>query len=138
MVKRLKATAFALIELFRDVRTWRSARATGLSHEKDVLVINGCPFTLEFVILESFVVGSTVVVWFDPGQALSVIDGFRNICGYDLQGRLLWRCELPVSESMEACVGLISKDPIIAYTFCGYRCQIDHKTGRIVCREFTK
>ena len=63
---------------------------------------------------------------------------FRNLVAFDLSGKELWKAELPTNASMDSYYQLVSEKPIIADSYCSYRCTIDEETGRILQKEFYK
>lgn len=63
---------------------------------------------------------------------------FRNLVAFDSSGRELWKAELPTTASMDSYYQLVSVKPIIADSYCSYRCTIDEATGRIIKKEFFK
>ena len=63
---------------------------------------------------------------------------FRNLVAFDLSGCEVWRAELPTSMSMDAYYQIVSESPIIADSYCSYRCTINEATGKILKKEFFK
>ncbi len=63
---------------------------------------------------------------------------FRNLVAFDLSGCEIWKAELPTSMGMDAYYQLVSENPIVADSYCSYRCTIDTSTGKIIKKEFFK
>ena len=81
-------------------------------------------------------IGDILLVLYSPE---SFQDGqFRNLVAFDLSGCEVWKAELPTSISMDAYYQIVSEAPIVADSYCSYRCMLDAKTGKILEKEFFK
>jgi hypothetical protein len=90
----------------------------------------------EYPIFDARLVGGMLLVLYRPESYRG--GQFRNLVAFDLSRHELWKAELPTSASMDSYYQLISEKPIIADSYCSYRCTIDGATGRIIKREFFK
>ncbi|QPJ63677.1 MAG: hypothetical protein G3M70_02010 [Candidatus Nitronauta litoralis] len=82
----------------------------------------------------------------DPNENLGKEEQFKNLFGYNLEGKQLWVAELPTSKKADVYYKIKKKRntlspwtfSLIAYSFCSYECEIDIKTGKIIKSVFYK
>lgn len=90
----------------------------------------------EYPVYDARKVGDILLVLYRPESFRG--GQFRNLVAFDLSGCEIWRAELPTNMSMDAYYQLVSEDPIVADSYCSYRCTIDSATGKIVKMQFFK
>lgn len=90
----------------------------------------------EYPVYDARQVGGMLIVLYRPESYRG--GQFRNLVAFDLSGEELWKAELPTNSSMDSYYQLVSEGPIIADSYCSYRCTIDGATGRITKKEFFK
>ena len=99
-----------------------------------ILNVDGVQFTLDYPIQEAFEYDDSIVVLFRPESKKT--GQFQNLIALSRVGRIKWTADLPTSETVEAYYSVEPGTPLIAGSFCGYRCEIDPRTGRILCKTF--
>jgi hypothetical protein len=104
--------------------------------ENNTIAFDGREMSLEYPIHDARVVGDRLLVLFRPESKRS--GQFRNLVAFDLHGQKLWTAELPTSSGADAYYEIVSENPIVADSYCSYRCTIDRDTGRITSKEFHK
>ena len=110
----------------------------GTEHRDGRLIIDGEKVELEFPAIDVRDLGDVVVVLLDPDSRRGKFGQFANLVAFDRQGELAWRAELPTTTSANCYYRIQSSDPLIADSFCSYRCQLDPRSGEIVAKEFYK
>jgi hypothetical protein len=90
----------------------------------------------EYPVYDARQVGGMVLVLYRPESYRA--GEFRNLVAFDTSGRELWKAELPTNSSMDSYYQIVSEKPIIADSYCSFRCTIDETTGRIIKKEFFK
>jgi hypothetical protein len=64
---------------------------------------------------------------------------FPNLFSLSPDEGILWKAELPTTNTGDSYHSLdIINDKITAYSWCSYECIIDHNTGKIIEKVFTK
>jgi len=97
---------------------------------------DSCEINGEYPVYDARQAGSILLVLYRPESVR--IGQFRNLVAFDLSGCEVWRAELPTSMSMDAYYQIVSENPIVADSYCSYRCMIDEATGNILKKEFFK
>lgn len=90
----------------------------------------------EFPVYEARCVGEMLLILYRPESYRG--GQFKNLVAFNFSGQELWKAELPTNSSMDSYYKIISEEPLIADSYCSYRCTIDRSTGRIVNKEFFK
>ncbi|MCE5323738.1 hypothetical protein LLG46_10550 [bacterium] len=107
----------------------------------DCSVIWNCRhIDLPFPIKDAFVVGKTIIVLFKQ-DAADLGKSFQNLIALDSNGSQLWIAALPevqINGIADAYLQIVSREPLIVYTWSGYDCTIDIATGKILKQQFTK
>lgn len=104
--------------------------------ENRTVRFDGREISLDYPVYDARLVGEMLLVLFRPDSRKG--GQFRNLVAFDLAGRELWTAELPTSSGVDAYYEIISDRPIIADSYCSYRCTIDERSGRITKKEFYK
>lgn len=117
-----------------------------VTHDGDILRINGSPTRMEFMIRDAFWAGDRAIVLLDPDAFLDdpafgaarrkPRDPARNLRAYSAVGELLWEAEQP--EFDDHYYKVESQVPLVALSFSAYRCDIDPESGRIRGKTFLK
>ncbi len=103
------------------------------------LAINsGSVLDLPYPIKDAFELSGVVVVFLDPDANLGKAGQYRNLLGFDQQGKKLWEAELPTSKSSDVYWRIKKKSPLVMSSFSSYECLIDESTGKIKSSEFYK
>ena len=97
-------------------------------------------YVVEFLypIKEAFFSENTVIVFLDPDANLGKTRQYKNLLGYDCQGKKIWEAELPTSKSSDVYWRIKQRVPLVVSSFSSYECNIDESTGEIVSSEFYK
>jgi hypothetical protein len=101
-----------------------------------LLRLDGVNVRTAYRVREAAVMGSRVIVLFDPDEAPRPYGSFANLVALDNQGSELWKAELP--QSPDAYYKLVSVDPLVALSVASFRCTLDEATGRIIEAEWLK
>ena len=101
------------------------------------LEVNGVAWELDYPVLDAFAYDSNVIVLFDPDAGLK-IPNFANLVCYGNDGEKIWVAELPTNKTADTYCGIISRSPLLLYSFCSYDVEIDPNTGKIIKQNFTK
>lgn len=109
-----------------------------ITFERNTLQIDGNLVTLDYDIEEAFAIDGGIIVLFDPDANLGKEGQFRNLLCLREDGRVRWVAELPTEKSTDVYYKVAKHNPLIAYSFCSYECEIDIATGRIRSKSFTK
>jgi hypothetical protein len=110
------------------------------------LNINGQSTELPWPILIATESEDVVYVLLDPDSYLADIEysaarrsgapAIRNLLAFSKASQKLWEAELP--EKSDYYYKIISVEPLKANAFSSHRCELDPRTGAIVCKEFFK
>lgn len=117
-----------------------AAKGTAVTHDGDIVRIQGRPVRMDFIVRDAFWAGDRAVVLLDANAYLDnptygaqrrrSRDPIRNLRAYAPSGELLWQAELPEFEDHYYMIE--SREPLVALSFSGHRCDVDVATGRIV------
>lgn len=102
------------------------------------VVSRGRRFDFEYPVRAAFWLNASLVVLFDSDARLEKFGQFPNLIAVDESGKRLWVAELPTTKTGDHYYRIASTEPLVAYSFSSYDCEIDVDTGRIRTREFTK
>jgi len=101
----------------------------------DSIKITGRSITTKHPVESAFRIGDRIIVLYDPD---SETHGHSNLACLDLDGRELWRAEFPRADREDYYYRIASADPLVAYSFTSFSCEISLDDGRIVKAEFFK
>jgi len=104
--------------------------------KEEKVLFDGHEIRGEYPVHDARQVGNILLVLYRPESFRG--GQFRNLVAFDTLGSEVWKAELPTSTSMDAYYQIVSENPIIADSYCSYRCTIDAITGRIIKKEFFK
>jgi hypothetical protein len=103
-----------------------------------MLYINGRSFELEHPISEAFELYGKIIVLLNPDAYMEKFGQFQNLIALKETGELLWKAELPTTNSGDCYYKIASQLPLLVYSFSSWECEIDPATGRINARTFFK
>lgn len=117
-----------------------------VTHEGDIVRIDGRPTRMEFMIRDAFWAHSRAIVLLDPdafldhpaygAQRRRSRKPVQNLRAYSEAGELLWQAEQP--EFADHYYKIESRQPLVTLSFSAYRCDIDPASGRILRKDFLK
>ena len=91
-----------------------------------------------FPIKDAFISKNTVIVFLDPDANLGKTKQYKNLLGFNKQGKKIWEAELPTTKSSDVYWRIKRKAPLVVSSFSSYECIIDESTGKILSAEFYK
>jgi len=109
-----------------------------ISHSGNTLKINGKEVRFDHEITEVFEVRDMVIVFLNPDADTGETEQYRNLIAVAASGQKLWKAELPTSKASDVYWKVSSKDPLVAYSFSSYECEIDLATGKVLTLSFYK
>ncbi|MDE0887788.1 MAG: hypothetical protein OSB70_19920 [Myxococcota bacterium] len=109
--------------------------AEPLEFAGDVIRFDDRSIATEHPVESAYRVKGRIVVLYDPDSATAEIS---NLVCLDLNGRVLWRAEYPRVDREDYYYRIKSIEPLVAYSFTSFACEISLDNGRIVKREFFK
>ena len=115
-----------------------------VTHDGDIVRIDGKPLRMEFMVREAFWAGAHAVVLLNPDAFLDEPGGARkaprdpvhNLRAYAPSGELLWEAEQP--EVLDHYYRIEGREPLVALSLSAYRCTIDLASGRILSKDRLK
>jgi hypothetical protein len=115
-----------------------------VSHDGDIVRIDGKSTRMEYMIREAFWADSRAIVLLDPDAFLDSPGGARkksreavhNLRAYTPAGELIWQAEQPKQDDHYYLIE--SRQPLVALSFSAYRCDIDLESGRILKKKHLK
>jgi len=116
-----------------------------VSHDGDIVRIDGKPLRMEFMVRDAFWAGGRAVVLLDPhaflddpayGGRKAPRDPPKNLRAYAPSGELLWEAQQP--EVLDHYYMIESRNPLVALSFSAYRCDLDLASGRILAKKKLK
>src|SRR5262245_17612707 len=118
--------------------------ARAVSHEGDILKIDGKAVRMEFMVRDAFWSDGKAVVLLDPGAFLDEPSGTRkrsrdpvkNLRAYAATGQLVWEAEQP--ETNDHYYKIESHEPLVALSFSAFRCDLDLDSGKILRKHKLK
>src|SRR5262245_20089098 len=119
-------------------------KARAVSHDGDMLRIDGKPVRMEHMVRDAFWADGKAVVLLDPAAFLDAPGGARrrprdpvkNLRAYAPTGKLLWEAEQP--EVDDHYYKVESREPLVALSFSAYRCDLDLLSGKILRKSKLK
>lgn len=111
---------------------------TAISFSGSTIHIDGRPIDLFHDILEAYEFQGVIVILLDPDSDLGASAQFRNLIGINVNGARLWEAELPTTKSSDVYWKIVQKNPLKAYSFSSFECEIDIHNGRIKSKNFYK
>lgn len=115
-------------------------KESAVSHDGDIVRIQGRPVRMEFMVRDAFWAGDRAVVLLDPSAYLDdptygaqrrrSRDPIHNLRAYAPSGAMLWQAEQPEFEDHYYLIE--SRDPLVALSFSGHRCDLELASGRIL------
>jgi len=110
-----------------------------VSHEGDTIRIDGRPVRMEFMVRDAFWARDRAIVLLDPkaylddpnygAQRRKSRKPVHNLRAYAPSGEMLWEAQQPELEDHYYLIE--SREPLVALSFSGYRCDVDLATGGI-------
>jgi hypothetical protein len=102
------------------------------------LTVGDVSWEVAHTILEAFLVGSRVVVLYDPDAYRETFGQFPNLIAFSVSGEKLWTAELPTNESGDRYYRTYLSDGLMADSPKSFACRIDESSGRILRKVFYK
>jgi hypothetical protein len=100
--------------------------------------VGGKALELEYPIADAFAHGERVVALYRYDANLRSFDQFANLVALAADGATSWIAEPPTTSSVDTWAALSPREPLVAQSWGGCRCEVDLDTGRVVDRVFTK
>jgi len=121
-----------------------SDKERAVSHDGDIVKINGKPVRMEYMVRDAFWADGCAVVLLDPDAFLDAPGGarkaprkpVRNLRAYAPSGEVLWQAEQP--EANDHYYRVESREPLVVLSFSAFRCDIDLSSGRILKKTSLK
>lgn len=117
-----------------------------VSHDGDIVKIDGKPVRMEYMVRDAFWAGGRAVVLLNPDAYLDDIaygqarrrsrDPVQNLRAYSPSGELLWQAEQP--EIDDHYYRIENREPLVALSFSAFRCDLDLANGRILNKKSLK
>jgi hypothetical protein len=117
-----------------------ASKGAAVTHDGDIVRIQGRPVRMDFMVRDAFWAGDRAVVLLNPdaylddpaygAQRRRSRDPIRNLRAYAASGELLWQAELPEFEDHYYMIE--NREPLVALSFSGHRCDLELETGRIL------
>jgi hypothetical protein len=115
-------------------------KEAAVSHDGDIVRIQGRPVRMDHMVRDAFWAGDRAVVLLDPSAYLDnptygaqrrrSRDPIHNLRAYAPSGEMLWQAEQPEFEDHYYMVE--SREPLVALSFSGHRCDLDLASGKIL------
>jgi hypothetical protein len=113
--------------------------------DEPVVLFNGTRLTVGDVswevphtISQAILVGSKVVVLYDPDVYRETFGQFPNLIAFSVSGEKLWTAALPTNESGDRYYRAYLRDGLMADSLKSFACRIDESSGRILSKVFYK
>jgi hypothetical protein len=123
----------------------RHDKERAVVHDGDIVRIDGKPVRMEYMVRDAFWADGRAVVLLDPNAFLdhpayggrkAPRDAVQNLRAYSPAGELQWQAQQP--EMNDHYYLIESREPLVALSFSGYRCDIDLRNGRITKKKKLK
>ncbi len=124
----------------------RNDKQRAVSHDGDIVKIDGKPVRMKYMVRDAFWAGDRAVVLLDPNAFLDDIaygkarrrprNPVHNLRTYSPSGEMLWQAEQP--QVNDHYYRIESRDPLVALSFSAFRCDIELSSGRILNKEKLK
>lgn len=114
-----------------------------VTFNENVLQIGSIKIELESKIEQALSLPDLIIVLLDPFDSASCYEK-SNLGGFNYEGSELWRAELPSGYGIEAdpshmrYMKITQVEPLMAFSWSGFICIIDHTSGQIIESVFTK
>lgn len=102
------------------------------------ITVRELTWQVEHPVLQAFVVGSNVIVLYDPHIHKGKFGQFTNLVAFCFEGEKLWTAELPTNESGDSYRRAYVQDGLMADSWKSFACRIDESSGRIRSRTYYK
>jgi hypothetical protein len=121
-----------------------SDKERAVSHDGDIVKIDGKPLRMNHMVRDAFWAGGCAVVLLDPdtfldepgGARKAPRDPLKNLRAYSPSGEMLWQAEQP--EADDHYYRIESREPLVALSFSAFRCDLDLSNGRILKKTSLK
>jgi hypothetical protein len=121
-----------------------SDKERAVSHDGDIVKIDGKPLRMEYMVRDAFWADGRAVVLLDPDAFLDAPGGARkaprdpvkNLRAYSPSGEMLWQAEQPEVDDHYYLIE--SREPLVALSFSAFRCDLDLSNGRILKKNRLK
>ena len=123
----------------------RSDKNRTVTHDGDIVKISGKPLRMEYMVRDAFWAAGHAIVLLDPhaflddpayGGRKAPRHPPKNLRAYAPSGELQWEAQQP--EVQDHYYMIESREPLVALSFSGFRCDIDLASGRILAKEKLK
>jgi hypothetical protein len=123
----------------------RHDKERAVVHDGDIVRIDGKAVRMEYMVRDAFWAGGRAVVLLDPNAFLdhpayggrrAPRDPIQNLRAYTPAGEVQWQAQQP--EMNDHYYLIESREPLVALSFSGYRCDIDLRNGRITKKKKLK
>lgn len=105
--------------------------------DKKTLKLKGKEIKFDFPIYQIAFCENVFFILFHPGSDNRSWGKFQNLYGVDMDGKILWKAELP--DNFSGCFDRINLINGQLHTYVStYDCTVDPTTGRIISTEFYK
>lgn len=110
-----------------------------VSFSKNQVTVNGVAVDFDFHIEQVLEMNDVIVVLLDPDSNLCKWGQYPNLFGVSLEGDVLWKCELPTSDTGDCYLSFKKENQrIIVYSWSSFDCVIDPTSGKIISKVFVK
>lgn len=117
-----------------------------ISYDGDIVRIQGRAVRMDHIVRDAFWANDRAIVLLDPSvflddpafgsQRRRSRDPIHNLRAYAPSGELLWQADQPEFEDHYYMIE--SRDPLVALSFSGFRCDLDPGSGRIKAKTKIK
>jgi hypothetical protein len=123
----------------------RHDKERAVTHDGDIVRIDGKPVRMEYMVRDAFWADGRAVVLLDPNAFLdhpayggrkAPRDPVQNLRAYSPAGELQWQAQQP--EVNDHYYLIESREPLVALSFSAYRCDIDLRNGHITKKKKLK
>jgi hypothetical protein len=111
---------------------------TKISFDGNELTLGDCRVVLAYPVKDAFELDGKVIVLLDPDANLGRDGQFANLMALSPAGEHLWTAQLPTDKPADVYYRIISRQPLLADSFCSYECELDPQSGRIISKKFFK
>lgn len=109
-----------------------------VSFVRNSLKINSKNIKLDHPILTAFAFEDKIIILYDPDSYMPKFGQFPNLLAIDINGKEVWRAELPTMTTGDCYYKIVSENPLKALSFHSYECEIDLDTGKLKNKIFLK
>jgi hypothetical protein len=111
-----------------------------VTYDGDIVRIQGRPVRMDHMVRDAFWAGDRAIVLLDPNAYLDnpaygaqrrrSRNPIHNLRAYAPSGEMLWQAEQPEFEDHYYMIE--SREPLVALSFSGHRCDLDPASGKIL------